>query len=119
MKKTTHNIVSSKDVKFYKSSLSSTSKRTHPSSGTVSTPQLHAPVALLQRKDAESTLGDDLGLNIGVVLSKTLSEKLYKCSCKHEVRCGIRRREYNSTYFEGRNKTTKNIDRTSPYCGCS
>jgi len=52
--------------------------------------QFLASVALLQIKDAEWTLGDDLGLNIDKVFSKASREKWCKCSCKHELRCGSR-----------------------------
>jgi hypothetical protein len=47
-----------------------------------------APVALLQIKDAEWTLGDNLDFNIGIVFSKASREKWYKCSCKHGLRFG-------------------------------
>jgi len=50
--------------------------------------QLPAPVAILQIKYAEWTLGDDLDINIGMVFSRTSREKSYKCPCKREMICG-------------------------------
>jgi hypothetical protein len=50
--------------------------------------QFPVSVALLQIKDAEWTLGDDLDFNIGIVFSKASRDKCYKYSCKHELRCG-------------------------------
>jgi hypothetical protein len=54
--------------------------------------QLPETVALLRIKDAEWTLGHDLDFNIGMVFSKASREEWYKCSCKHELRCGSKER---------------------------